>query len=105
MFPRLLKTPNRCADEIGSRSRNPQVLIKNKNIILLQLAKILEKRSANARASALRKSRMNKKARSHVAALRQRVYDRRGAQSSLGFSSSSITRLSKRLAPPPSMLR
>ena len=32
-------------------------------------------------------------------------YDTRGAQSSLGFSSSSITRLSKRLAPPPSMLR
>ena len=32
-------------------------------------------------------------------------YDTRGAQSSLGFSSSSITRFSKRLAPPPSMLR
>ena len=32
-------------------------------------------------------------------------YDKRGAQSSFGFSSSSITRLSKRLAPPPSMLR
>jgi hypothetical protein len=66
MFPRLLETPNRCADEIGSRSRNPQILIKNKNIILLQLAKILENRSANTRASALRESRMNKKARSHV---------------------------------------
>jgi hypothetical protein len=35
MFPRLLKTPNRCADEIGSRSRKPQFFIKNKNIILL----------------------------------------------------------------------
>jgi len=66
MFPRLLEKPNRCADEIGSRSRNPQILIKNKNIILLQLAKILENRSANTRASALRESRMNKKARSHV---------------------------------------
>jgi len=32
-------------------------------------------------------------------------YDARGAQSSLPFSSSSITRFSKRLAPPPSMLR
>jgi hypothetical protein len=35
MFPRLLKTPNRGADEIGGRSGNPQVLVKNKNIILL----------------------------------------------------------------------
>jgi hypothetical protein len=66
MFSRLLKRPNRCADEIGRHSRNPQILIKNKNIILLQLAKILENRSANTRASALRESRMNKKARSHV---------------------------------------
>lgn len=66
VFPSLLKNPNRCADEIGSRSRNPQIFIKNKNIILLQLAEILEKGSANACASALRKSRMNKKARSHV---------------------------------------
>ena len=34
MLPRLLKTPNRCADEIGCRSRNPQIFIKNKNIVL-----------------------------------------------------------------------
>ena len=61
MFSRLPKRPNRCADEIGSRSRNPQILIKNKNIILLQFAKILENRSANSRASALRESRMNKR--------------------------------------------
>jgi hypothetical protein len=70
MFSRLPKRPNRCADEIGSRSRNPQILIKNKNIILLQLAKILENRSANARASALRKSRMNKEARSQVGGIK-----------------------------------
>ena len=61
MFSRLPERPNRCADEIGSRSRNPQILIKNKNIILLQLAKILENRSANSRALALRESRMNKR--------------------------------------------
>jgi len=66
MFPRVLEAPNRCADEIGSRSRNPQILFKNKNIILLQLGKILENRSANTRASALRESRMNKRARFHV---------------------------------------
>jgi hypothetical protein len=35
MFPRLLKRPNRCADEIGRRSRNPQIFIKNKNISFL----------------------------------------------------------------------
>jgi len=35
MFPRVLKSPNRCADEIGRGLRNPQILIKNKNIILL----------------------------------------------------------------------
>ena len=57
MFPRLLKAPNRCADETGSSSRNPQVFVENKNVMFLQLPEILEKRRPNARASALRKSR------------------------------------------------
>ena len=39
MLPRLLKTPNRCADEIGSRFRNPQVFIKNKTLSFCRLRK------------------------------------------------------------------
>ena len=69
MFPRLLKAPNRCADEIGSSSRNPQVFVENKNVMFLQLPEILEKRRPNARASALRKSRMNYDPSRHVAAV------------------------------------
>ncbi len=62
---RVLQSPYRGADEIASLPCNPQVFVENKNILLLQLAKILKERRPDAGAAALCESRMKYDA-SHV---------------------------------------
>ncbi len=65
-LPGQLQRPDRRSNQLVSRSRNLQVFVENKNIILLQLAEVIKKRRANAGASALRKSCMDDEARFHI---------------------------------------
>ena len=61
-FPGVLKSPDRCANEIFGLARKLEVFVENKNVVLLEFAEIVKKRRSNSRASALCKSRMNDEA-------------------------------------------
>jgi len=68
-FPGLLENPYGCTDEIFRAARNPQIFVEHEDIMLVQFAKILEKRRPDTRASALCKSSMDYNALSHVTGL------------------------------------